>query len=184
MANHGTGNDTGAVTPLLLRQPIAADGSAVHRLIEQCPPLDRNSLYCNLLQCTHFADTCSVAVYAGAIVGFVSAYKPPSCSNTLFIWQAAVSPTARGQGLGKRLLREVLSRPACQEVTFLEGSVTPDNEASQKMFLSLARDLNCAHESATLFDSDRHFGGAHATEVLLRIGAFNNYASTERGDNA
>lgn len=182
MATHGRVKDDGSF-PSLLRQPMATDGLGVHRLVEQCPPLDRNSQYCNLLQCTHFAETCAVAVCDDRIVGFVSAYKLPSAADTLFVWQVAVSRAARGQGLGKRLLREVLSRPTCREVAFLEASITSDNEASRRMFLSLARDLNCAHESATLFDSERHFGGAHATEILLRIGAFKSFSSTERGDH-
>src|SRR5690606_27480359 len=44
-----------------LRRPIAADGPAITRLIAACPPLDSNAAYCNLLQCTHFADFCIVA---------------------------------------------------------------------------------------------------------------------------
>src|SRR3546814_16914023 len=39
------------------RNPVAEDAQAIHDLIAACPPLDTNSLYCNLLQCTHFAET-------------------------------------------------------------------------------------------------------------------------------
>src|SRR3546814_3090873 len=40
----------------VLRMPRTEDGPAISRLVGDCPPLDVNSAYCNLLQCTHFAD--------------------------------------------------------------------------------------------------------------------------------
>jgi len=67
----------------------------VHDLIARCPPLDRNSLYCNLLQCSHFAATCALARHDDTTVGFVSGYRPPSDPGVLFIWQVAVDSTAR-----------------------------------------------------------------------------------------
>ena len=65
-------------TSITLRQPVAKDGPAVFELIKECPPLDNNSVYCNLLQCTHFSST-SVAGYQGEkLVGFVSGYIMPA----------------------------------------------------------------------------------------------------------
>src|SRR3546814_13244218 len=60
------------------RMPKAEDGAAISKLIAACPPLDRNSAYCNLLQCSHFADTCIVAERDGYIAGWISGYRPPS----------------------------------------------------------------------------------------------------------
>ena len=45
----------------ILRMPRAEDGPAVTALIGSSPPLDVNSAYCNLLQCTDFRDTCVLA---------------------------------------------------------------------------------------------------------------------------
>ena len=42
-------------SPLTFRHPVREDGQAVHDLIDSCEALDDNSLYCNFLQCTHFA---------------------------------------------------------------------------------------------------------------------------------
>ncbi|MBD4807723.1 diaminobutyrate acetyltransferase, partial [Xanthomonas citri pv. citri] len=39
----------------MFRTPAVTDGPSVTELIAQCLPLDPNSAYCNLLQCTHFA---------------------------------------------------------------------------------------------------------------------------------
>src|SRR5690606_15860277 len=68
-----------------LRRPRAADGAALFDLIAACPPLDLNSRYCNLLHCTHFADTSVAAERDGVLVGFISGYLPPRRSDTLFV---------------------------------------------------------------------------------------------------
>src|SRR5690606_10951711 len=108
-----------------LVQPDAGMGCAVAKLVERCPPLDRNSVYCNLLQCHHFAATSVAAVgTAGELLGFISAYLLPERPNTLFIWQVAVDPRARQQGLAHNMLLELLGRPRCLGVTFIETTVT------------------------------------------------------------
>lgn len=156
--------------PITLRQPQGEDGAALQRLVAACPPLDPNSLYCNLLQCTHFAATGVAAERHGELVGFISGYIPPSQPDTLFIWQVAVAPAARGEGLAKQMLRELLLRPATAAVRFIETTITPANQASWALFESWARELGAAHERQLHFARDRHFGGAHDDEMLMRIG--------------
>jgi len=156
---------------MLVRQPDARDGFAVHRLISRCEPLDPNSLYCNLLQCSHFTDTCAIAFGdAEAPVGFVSAYIPPGRGDTLFVWQVAVAPEARRQGLARRMIREILFRPICRQVAFLEASITKSNRSSWRLFLSLAEEFGSSHRTEPLFEANRHFENTHETETLLRIG--------------
>lgn len=152
-----------------LRKPTAEDGYALNRLVAACPPLDTNSVYCNLLQCTHFRDTCLAAELDGQLVGFVSAYIPPAQADTLFVWQIAVADQARGQGLAKHLLKALLEQVPVR-VRFIETTITPDNQASWSLFHSLARDLNCQLESRPLFDRERHFDGRHPSEELLSLG--------------
>jgi L-2,4-diaminobutyric acid acetyltransferase len=156
-----------------LRKPESQDGAAVHDLIGQCGPLDENSLYCNLLQCTHFADTCVVAEMDGELVGFVAAYVPPRQPNVLFLWQIAVHDKARGKHLAARMLDEIIKREECDDVQFIETSVTPDNEAAWNMFRRFAFDRNIPTEEFILFDSRIHFCGEHKDEHLLRMGPFN-----------
>lgn len=157
-------------TPIILRQPTGNDGAALHRLVAACPPLDPNSLYCNLLQCTHFASTGIAAERAGELVGFISGYIPPAQPDTLFVWQVAVAASTRGEGLAKRMLRELLQRPATAGVRYLETTITPGNAASWALFESLARDLQAPAERQLHFERARHFGGAHDDELLMRIG--------------
>lgn len=155
-----------------IRQPQDDDGRAVHALIARCAPLDENSLYCNLLQCTHFAETCALAEMGRRICGFVSGYIVPTAPRRLFIWQVAVAPEARGQRLGQRMIQAILARPVSAQVRELHTTVTPDNAASAAMFASLARRLGAPLRRRVLFHQDRHFAGEHASEVLLEIGPF------------
>lgn len=158
------------MTNITLSKPESTDGLSVHRLIESCPPLDSNSAYCNLLQCTHFAETSVIAKRNGETVGFISAYLKPEASNTLFVWQVAVSKKARGTGLAKKMLGSLLRREACKFVSHLETTITRDNKASWALFESFAK-LNDAHLSdSTLFDCQAHFEGEHKSEELVRIG--------------
>jgi L-2,4-diaminobutyric acid acetyltransferase len=158
---------------ITFRKPESEDGARVHELIAECKPLDENSLYCNLLQCTHFADTSVAAELDGDLVGFISGYIPPKQQNTLFVWQVAVHQRARGKGLAKRMLSELIGRPETEQVQFIDTTITPDNEASWGMFRSFAYQRRMPTEEFILFDSRLHFSGQHKDEHLLRIGPFN-----------
>ena len=158
---------------ITFRKPESQDGSRVHKLISECKPLDENSVYCNLLQCTHFADTSVAAEMDGDLVGFISGYIPPKQQNALFVWQVAVHEKARGKGLAKRMLAELIEREESADVQFIETTITPDNEASWGMFRSFAYQRSMPTEEFILFDSRIHFAGEHNDEYLLRIGPFN-----------
>ena len=153
-----------------LRRPVLTDGPAVTALIAACPPLDTNSAYCNLLQCSHFADYCIVAERENRLVGWISGYRPPSDPDSFFVWQVAVDATARGQGLAQRMVEALLQRPALHEVTRLITTVTADNRPSWALFESLAKRWGAALEKSECFHHESHFGGAHATEWLASIG--------------
>lgn len=60
---------TAVPVPPILRVPTLEDGPGIHALVAQCPPLDTNSRYCNLLQCHHFADTSIVASLGQHLIG-------------------------------------------------------------------------------------------------------------------
>lgn len=158
--------------PIVLRKPVAEDGPAVSGLIGACPPLDENSRYCNLLQCTDFSDTCVVAERAGEVVGWVSGYRLPAEPATLFIWQVAVHPDARGEALGKRMLLSLLQRVSRSGVNALRTTVTKANHASRAMFGSIAASLDASMSEQKHFETKRHFGGGHEGEYLIEIGQF------------
>ncbi|MEP3856990.1 MAG: diaminobutyrate acetyltransferase [Porticoccus sp.] len=163
---------------ITLRPPTPEDGVRVHQLVAQCPPLDPNSIYCNLLQCTHFSGTSVAADIEGELVGFISGYRPPQQTSTLFIWQVAVGEKARGQGLASRMLVNILARDECKEVDHLETTITEDNQASWALFQGLADKLQAPLTQSPQFDRELHFAGQHDTEVLVRIGPFKQPVTT------
>jgi len=170
------GNRPGAASILVpevgLRKPTSEDGPAVSALVGACPPLDENSRYCNLLQCTDFADTCVLAEANNQPVGWVSGYKPPREPATLFIWQVAVHPSARGLSLGKRMILDILRRRTCTTVEKLKTTVTPENEASRGMFQSIAQALDASMQEQIRFERRRHFQHCQDSEHLITIGSF------------
>jgi L-2,4-diaminobutyric acid acetyltransferase len=163
---------------LSITQPRATDAAAVHALIARCPPLDRNSLYCNLLQCTDFAGTCALARLGGRVVGFVSGYRPPRDPAVLFVWQVAVDSAARGHGLARRLILDILDRDECASVAWIHTTVTPGNGASRAMFSRLADSLGTDITVRPHFDKHVHLAGQADSEELFRIGPFTPRGTT------
>lgn len=150
--------------------PSMDDGRDVFELISACPPLDTNSLYCNLLQCHHFASTSVAVRWHGELVGFISGYLVPGKPETLFVWQVAVAETARGHGVASRMIAHILNREICQNVRFIETTITQANEASWALFGRVAKRYGAPLSREDLFTKDQHFSGQHDTELLVTIG--------------
>lgn len=144
---------------------------ALYRLVASSPPLDNNSSYCNLLQCSHFSKT-SVAAESdsGDLMGFISGYRIPSRNETLFIWQVAVAEEARGKGLASSMLSHILNRHDNANVSFIETTITEDNKASWALFNRLSKTLNAQLNANEWLDANKHFDNEHESESLVRIG--------------
>lgn len=151
-----------------LRKPHATDGAAIWELVRACKPLDENSMYANLIQADHFRDTCVVAELDGEIVGWISGHMIPN-TGAFFVWQVAVSEKARGLGLGKTMLLDLISRDETQGATELKTTITRDNAASWGLFRSFARDIGGDLTDAPHFEKEAHFDGAHDTEHMVTI---------------
>jgi L-2,4-diaminobutyric acid acetyltransferase len=155
------------------RKPSGLDGHGLHQLISRCAPLDTNSVYCNLLQCTDFADTAIAAQGPdGQLLGFISGYRPPGREDTLFVWQVAVDEAARGLGLGSRMLLALVRRLAPQGVRHIETTISPGNDASEALFRKVFGVLNAPWDRQLLFSREAHFAGQHDDEMLYRAGPF------------
>ena len=150
--------------------PSSEDGVAVNQLVERCTPLDPNSLYCNLLQCSHFSSTSVAAFLKGELVGFISAYCLPEKANTLFIWQVAVDESARGMGLAGKMVASLLERESCKAVDFIETTITEENQASWRLFEGVAKRLKAELKRSVMFDKTKHLNNEHESEVLVTIG--------------
>lgn len=143
---------------------------ALHQLVNDCPPLDNNSAYCNLLQCSHFRGTSIAAVRDGVLLGSVTGYRVPDRTDTLFVWQVAVHPSARGRGLARTMLHKLLELQSTQNIRYVETSITSGNEASTRLFTGFAKEKNTKITRSVMFDKSMHFNNGHETEYLFQIG--------------
>lgn len=141
----------------------------MHDLIARCPPLDSNSLYCNLLQCDVWSATSILAFLGEELVGSVTGFMHPKHPETLFVWQVAVAPNHRGHKLGVRMLRELLSRLK-GSARYVETTITPGNLSSEVTFGKVAQAFSAAMTPSHKYESQTHFGGNNASETLWRIG--------------
>jgi L-2,4-diaminobutyric acid acetyltransferase len=151
------------------RQANVDDGHAAWRLVKAAGTLDLNSAYFYVLLCNDFSDTCLIAECEGEPVGVIIGYQPPTDRNTVFCWQVGVAPTHRGKGLALQMLKAWLELPANRSVRSVTATVSPDNEASRRLFCRLAADLNTQCEVSEHF-TEKHFPVGHAPEPLYRIG--------------
>lgn len=162
---------------LTLRQPERRDGAALHRLVASCPPLDLNSRYAYLLFCHHHARTSVIAESGGAIVGAITAYVPPAQPDTLFVWQVAVAPHMRGQGLATHMLDHLgLQWLAQRQLRWLETTISPGNDLSQNLFTGFARRHGAGCTTVTLFTAADFGESDHEEECLYRIGPWDHAA--------
>lgn len=171
--------DVAVTFDFYFRSLVPADGGALHALVAACPPLDANSLYCNLLQCSHFGST-SIGAFnpSNCLVGSITGYRIPEHPETLFVWQVAVHPAMRGRRLGGDMLRRLVqslsscsaTHPGTPPVRYVETSITLGNEASLRLFSGFAKACATPISRSVLFDKTEHFASAHDTEYLFRIG--------------
>jgi L-2,4-diaminobutyric acid acetyltransferase len=154
------------------RHSTSEDGSEAWKLAAESGALEVNSPYTYLLFLERFADTCVVVEDEGddELLGFVLGLTPPDDPEVLFVWQVAVSEAARGRGIATGMLRWLMAQNPHLKV--LEATVTPDNEASNRLFRGFARTVGAPHETKPYFDADLFpsEAGEHEAEVLHRIG--------------
>ncbi len=132
--------------------------------------LDQNSAYKYILMCEYFADTCVIAKLDQKVVGFVTAFITPERPDAVFVWQVGVDSSQRGKGIASKLLNELLQREACENVRFVEATITPSNKASQALFHKLAHQHNTTCETSEFFTKDLFPDDSHDEEWKFRVG--------------
>lgn len=152
------------------RRPGKNDGAAVWELVNDTGVLDLNSSYSYLMWCEIFSETSIVVEKNGSIVGFISGFINPKNENCLFIWQVAVDESQRGNGLGTKMLLELLERDCCRDIAYVEATVSPSNIPSQHLFLGLAKKLDTKCSISNYFLSIDFPRTGHENEMLYKIG--------------
>lgn len=160
------------VTTYRFREPNEEDGADAWTLVKDTGILDLNSSYSYLMWCKYFRNTSVVVEREGRIVGFVSGFIKQDAPNVLFIWQVAVDESERGQGLATRMIRHILRRPICENVHYLEATVSPSNKPSQQLFTRLADKLDAACEISDCFTKEHFPDEGHEEERSFYIGPF------------
>ena len=167
---------------ITLRGVTSLDGARIHEFAAQCPPLELNTAYAYVLLTTHFAASSAVAEDSEGLAGYVVGYRLPEDSETLFVWQIGVHSRARGTGLARKLLNFLIHRPGQSPVRYLEATVAPSNEASQRLFRGFAKSEGVPCEVRPCFTAE-HFGGnQHEPEALFRVGPF-SVAPQDKGES-
>lgn len=156
-------------SPIRFRTAQRGDGSKLWKLVQSTGSLELNSSYFYLVYAEFFGENCLLAERDNEVVGAIVAFRPPHRPEALFVWQIGVLPKAQKQGLGKRMLRELLLQPSSRDVRYLLATVTPGNAASQHMFRSFAKSLDAPFENSAFFTSDL-FPEPHEDEELISIG--------------
>ena len=90
----------------------------------------------------------------GDVVGFVTGYRRPSAPDTLMVWQVAVDDAQRGKSIAKRMLCELFEHCAPAGVVAINTTISPDNEASQRLFAGAARSLGLHFTREPFFSAD------------------------------
>ncbi|KDN20450.1 2,4-diaminobutyric acid acetyltransferase [Amycolatopsis rifamycinica] len=154
----------------MIESPTKSDGAELWRIARDSAKLDLNSPYAYMLWCRDFAGSSVVAREDGRAVGFVIAYRRPDEPEAALVWQVAVDPSQRGKGLAGALLDALYTRLTGEGVRYLETTITPDNEASIRLFGSFAKRWNAAVETSVLFGGEDFPEDGHLPEELYRIG--------------
>lgn len=152
------------------REPVVEDGPAIYELVRDSRVLDVNSRYVYLLWSQYFSGSSLVACDEDGLLGFVNALRVPDRPEALFVWQIAVAVRARGAGLGKALLGQLLAQPQHRQVSWLEAHVGESNQASAGLFRSIARQFGADVDVSSGLGRELFGDDGHEAERLFRIG--------------
>ncbi|MGB3707428.1 diaminobutyrate acetyltransferase [Gordonia sp. (in: high G+C Gram-positive bacteria)] len=165
-------------TAVAFRRPQASDGQRIWEIARDSRVLDVNSPYSYILWSQEFSETSIVAEVDGVPIGFVTGYRRPADPASLMVWQVAVDDAHRGKQIAKRMLCELFHRGTQAGVTAINTTISPDNEASQRLFAGVARalGLNFSHQpffAAELFpnvsDDGLRESASHQPEDLYLL---------------
>jgi L-2,4-diaminobutyric acid acetyltransferase len=153
-----------------IRKAKAEDGQHIWKMSADSGKLDVNSAYCYIMLCEYFSDTCLIAEWQGERAGFVTAFVLPANPEVLFVWQIAVSAEHRGKGIAAQLLQRLIASKSCEEVRFIEATVSPGNKASRRLLAKFAEHMGAPTVVTEGFAAQLFPGALHEDEPLIRIG--------------
>lgn len=144
MRPYPTSTTPRSLSTIVYRRPRVTDGTRIHQIADDSAVLDTNPPYAYVLWCHDFAQTSLVADIDGRTIGFVTGYLRPEDPSVVMVWQVAVDADARGQGIAAGLVHRLFDAVEPRGAVTMQTTISPDNQASQRLFASVAhdRDLN------------------------------------------
>jgi diaminobutyrate acetyltransferase len=121
---------------LIIRSVSEKEFMRIHSFVSDCDVLETYPEHVYRILLRHFGDTCLVAESDGVIVGFLLGFRSQTRADLFFIWQIGVSVSARRQGVGAAILRDVENRLSSHEAARIECTIDPENEPSIRLFES------------------------------------------------
>lgn len=149
---------------VVYRRPRVADGSRIHQIADDTKVLDTNTPYAYVLWCRDFAQTSVVAEIDRRPVGFVTGYLRPDDPSVVMVWQVAVDSDARGAGIAAGLVHSLFDAVEPRGAHTMQTTISPDNQASQRLFASVAQCRGLALTRRPLFSEADFTVGATAAE--------------------
>lgn len=144
----------------------------MYRIVKESQVLDVNSSYSYLLWGKYFNETSIIAQIEDRAIGFVTGFLKPDSPNTLFVWQVAVDPTYRGNGLATKLIMTLIDKLRNRNIQYLEATVTPSNEPSSNLFKGIAQQYETKCHIYECFSKDQFPDETHEAEFAYKIGPF------------
>ena len=117
-----------------IRKTAQEDFLRVHEFTAGCPPMENYPEHVYKILLRYFGDYCFIAEENEQIIGFVLGIVPQSFEGTYFLWDIGVTPSYRGKGIGKRLVREVENELSKMGFKRIELTIDPANLPSRKLF--------------------------------------------------
>ena len=84
-----------------------------------------------------FSETCLVAEKDDNVIGFVIAYKDQASSREIFIEDILIDSKMRRNGLGTRMVSEIIRNAKTTKCKSIWGTIDPKNKASLEFFKSV-----------------------------------------------
>ncbi|MCM8540934.1 MAG: diaminobutyrate acetyltransferase [Lentisphaeraceae bacterium] len=149
-----------------IRNAVGGDGVRIWDLIKTHGGLDLNSVYCYMMICHHYGNSCYIAESDNKLAGFVTSYYLPEHLETLFVWQIGVNPEMRGCGVASQLLDSIVKKHP--NVNEINTTIEPGNTASITLFSSFAKRNDFSLDSKKFIrKEDFPVSAPHADEDLF-----------------
>ncbi|WP_269915540.1 hypothetical protein [Acinetobacter sp. HY1485] len=157
---------------IIFRLAKPSDAPEIYNIVLNTPGIDNNSLYFYTIWLKEFSASNVVATRNDKIVAFLTAFRKPSDSRTLFLWQLAAVPRHGIADLGYKLSEFLIELELKNtKLKCIEATIDIDN---QSIFYVLKKITNKYNGKLTKheFLSQEYLSSnteTHHEETLIKV---------------